>query len=109
VWLQLNTAANGSVFTSPQKIQFGQPITEKSEVTARIRRAQIAILSPSTPPDVFLSGADTSTELSFSRNRIVLDITGPDVADLSFIDLPGLSLDTQSLVSDILLRSLCRR
>lgn len=107
--MQLNTAADGSNLTSPQKIQFGQPITEKSEVTERIRRAQRAILSPSTPPDVFLSGADIPTELSFSKNRIVLDITGPDVADLSFIDLPGLFLDTRLLVFNILLRSLCRR
>jgi hypothetical protein len=94
--LQLNTAADGSNLTSPQKIQFGQPITEKSEVTERIRRAQRAILNPSTPPDVFLSGADTSTAQSFSKNRIVLDITGSDVTDLNFIDLPGLFFDTHT-------------
>ncbi|KAI0002262.1 P-loop containing nucleoside triphosphate hydrolase protein [Russula compacta] len=90
VALQLNTAADGRDLQNPQKIQFGQPITEKSEVTERIRRAQRAILSPSTPPDVFLSGADPDQEVPFSRNRIVLHISGPDVADLNFIDLPGL-------------------
>jgi hypothetical protein len=88
---------------------FGQPIIEKSEVTERIRRAQRAILSPSTPPDVFLSGAGTAAELSFSPNRIVLNIAGPDVTDLNFIDLPGSCLDTLSRVFNILPRSLRRR
>ena len=108
VWLQLNTA-NGSPLPNPQKIPFGEPITEKSEVTERVRRAQRAILSPSTSPDIFLSGADTATECSFSENRIVLHISGPDVDDLNFIDLPGSFLDTLPLFFNILPRSLCWR
>jgi hypothetical protein len=91
--LQLNTASDGSRLASPQKIPFGQPITEKSEVTERIKRAQRAILNPLTSPDAFLSGAisgaNVANELSFSANRIVLDISGSDLADLNFIDLPG--------------------
>jgi len=94
VSLQLNTAPNGSRLAIPQKIPFGQPITEKSEVTERISRAQRAILNPSTSRDAFLSGAipgaNVKNELPFSANRIVLHITGSDVADLNFIDLPGL-------------------
>ena len=66
-------------------------------------------MSPSAPPNAFLSGPDAAAERSFSANRIVLHITGPDVADLSFIDLPGSSLDTLLLVFNILPRSLCRR
>lgn len=108
VSLQLNTSADGHVLANSQKIQFGQPITEKSEVTERIRKAQRAILSPSTPPDVFLSGAEPDRELSFSSNRIVLHISGPDVTDLNFIDLPGWFLDMPSLVFNTLHRSLCR-
>lgn len=104
----MNIAADGSVLANPHKIPFGQPITEKSEVTERIRRAQRAILSPSTPSDVFLSASDTPTELSFSANRIVLNITGPDVTDLNFIDLPGPRLDTLPRVSNISPRALCR-
>lgn len=108
VWLQLNTA-NGSPLPNPQKIPFGEPITEKSEVTERVRRAQRAILSPSTSPDIFLSGADPATECSFSENRIVLHISGPDVDDLNFIDLPGSFLNTHPLFFNILPRSLCWR
>ncbi|KAH9965455.1 P-loop containing nucleoside triphosphate hydrolase protein [Russula dissimulans] len=90
VSLQLNTAADGSALANLQKMPFGEPITEKSAVTERIRRAQRAILNPSTPSSVFLQGADSEHEISFSANRIVLDISGPDVTDLNFIDLPGL-------------------
>lgn len=106
--MQLNTAADGTPLANPQKIPFGQPITEKSEVTERIWRAQRAILSPSAPPDAFLSGANTEKELTFSANRIVLHITGSDVADLNFIDLPGSCLDTLSLVFNTSPRSICR-
>jgi hypothetical protein len=113
VSLQLNTATDGSVLTNPQKIPFGQPITEKSEVTERIKRSQKAILNPSTSPDAFLSGAisgdSAEDELSFSANRIVLNITGPDVTDLNFIDLPGSCLDPHPRVFHILPRTLCRR
>ena len=100
VWLQLNTA-NGSPLPNPQKIPFGEPITKKSEVTEHVRRAQRAILSPLTSPDIFLSGADTATECSFSENRIVLHISGPDVDGLNFIDLPGSFLDALPLFINI--------
>jgi len=84
-------------FTDPidgatREIQFGQDITEKFEVTERIRRAQRAILSPSTAADDFLSGAESDfgpSEILFSSNCIVLNIRGPDITDLNFIDLPG--------------------
>ena len=71
--------------------QFGQTITNKLDVTDRIRRAQRAILSPSVSTDSFLTGdgMDTESEFSFSYNCIVLNISGPDVTDLNFIDLPG--------------------
>lgn len=114
VSLQLNTASDGSHLASPQKIPFGRPITDRLEVTERIQRAQRAILSPSTSPDAFLSGpifgpnATDNSELSFSANRIVLRITGSDVADLNFIDLPGSWLDFLSCVFNTPLRSFCR-
>ena len=95
VSLQLNSAADGSALANPQKVQFGPPITEKSEVTERIRRAQRAILNPSQPPDIFLSGADPGYEAPFSPNRIVVHVSGPDITDLNFIDLPGSCLVSQ--------------
>ena len=57
----------------------------------RIRRAQRAILNPSTNHSIFLGGATVEeNETSFSRNYISLEIGGRELEDLSFVDLPGL-------------------
>ncbi|KAJ7580963.1 P-loop containing nucleoside triphosphate hydrolase protein [Mycena floridula] len=72
---------------------FGGVIYDKAAVEDRIRRAQRAILNPSTPASKFLSGDDedpASPELTFAPKYISLQISGPDVADLSFCDLSGL-------------------
>ncbi|KIK36073.1 hypothetical protein CY34DRAFT_544266 [Suillus luteus UH-Slu-Lm8-n1] len=75
-------------------IPFGPPITDKADVEDRIRRAQRAILNPSINEQKFLheleDQTDDQAELSFSRNCVSLEISGKDVADLSFVDLPGL-------------------
>ncbi|OCH91060.1 hypothetical protein OBBRIDRAFT_551710 [Obba rivulosa] len=78
----------------PREEVFGNPISIKSEVEDRIRRAQRAILNPGVP-DLYryLNSAEddtTQTDLSFSSNCISLEITGNDVVDLDFVDLPGL-------------------
>ncbi|KAF9461878.1 P-loop containing nucleoside triphosphate hydrolase protein [Collybia nuda] len=76
--------------------QFGEVIMEsgKSEVEDRIRRAQRAILNPSRSAKHYLTidheDDYSDAELSFSRDCVSLQISGPDVADLSFCDLPGL-------------------
>lgn len=77
---------------SAENIPFGQVIRDKSLVEERIRRAQRAILRPKTNPDVFLSGLDEDPdyrELTFSKNCVSLEISGPELTDLSFCDLPG--------------------
>ncbi|KIJ13505.1 hypothetical protein PAXINDRAFT_81017 [Paxillus involutus ATCC 200175] len=73
-------------------VPFGDPITLKSSVEERIRRAQRAILNPSVDPKKYLHGENVSNEneLSFSKNYVSLEISGRDLADLSFVDLPGL-------------------
>lgn len=58
-----------------------------------IRRAQTAILNPSTSPLSFLVGEipqDPPRQLHFSSNVVCIDLLSPDVTDLSFIDLPGI-------------------
>lgn len=75
-------------------IPFGSAITDKADVEDRIRRAQRAILNPSINSQKFLheleDQTDEQAELSFSKNCVSLEISGKDVADLSFVDLPGL-------------------
>lgn len=77
-----------------ENILFGSAITKKSDVEERIRRAQRAILNPSMRPETFLSGPDGELdgkpELSFSKNCVCLALSGPDLTDLSFCDLPGM-------------------
>jgi len=80
---------------SAENIPFGQVITDKRLVEERIRRAQRAILRPKANPDVFLSGPDEDPdyrELTFSKNCVSLEISGPELTDLSFCDLPGAPL-----------------
>jgi len=70
--------------------QFGDVIRDKSKVEDRIRRAQLAILNATKPIKDFLENEfNDDSQLSFSQNCVTLQISGPDVADLSFCDLPG--------------------
>jgi len=72
---------------------FGDVINDKSEVEDRIRRAQRAILNPKIRKERganhYLHADDENMELTFSTDYVSLQISGPDVADLSFCDLPG--------------------
>lgn len=84
---------NGQPLGQARNEPFGPVIYDKAEVEERIRRAQTAILNPSSPLETFLkvdiSNFPEPSELSFSRNVVSLSISGPSVADLSFCDLPG--------------------
>ncbi|KIL62474.1 hypothetical protein M378DRAFT_199179 [Amanita muscaria Koide BX008] len=91
--LRFTTDVKGQPLGQARNVPFGSPIYERSKVEERIRRAQRAILNPSRSPDEFLHETgedDTRPELTFSTNCVTLKITGPDVTDLSFCDLPGL-------------------
>ena len=73
---------------------FGDIIYEdaKSKVEDRIRRAQLAILNPSRNATFYLTAEEWEIdppESNFSKDCVTLEISGPDVADLSFCDLPG--------------------
>ena len=83
---------NGQPLGQARNQSFGNTIYEKSEVEDRIRRAQLAILNPTKPVEFFLENHHLSpleSQLSFSKNCVTLQISGPDVADLSFCNLPG--------------------
>ena len=90
VKLHFHTDVHGD--SVPLRVEnFGDAISDKAEVEERIRRAQRAILNPSTSPSVFLGGVEVEeNESSFSRNYISLEISGRELEDLSFVDLPGL-------------------
>jgi len=89
--VSLRFRVNSSSQSQVRNEDFGPIIYDKAEVEDRIRRAQRAILNPSKPSKQFLVDTDANqdSELSFSSNCVSLQISGPDVADLSFCDLPG--------------------
>jgi hypothetical protein len=70
---------------------FGPPIENSAGVEKRIRQAQLALLNPDMPLEMFLNGRGPSRDnaLRFTRNSIVVDIKGKGVDDLAFVDLPG--------------------
>ncbi|EKM53567.1 uncharacterized protein PHACADRAFT_197992 [Phanerochaete carnosa HHB-10118-sp] len=93
VSLRFITDDRGQALGQARNEQFGDVIKDKSRVEERIRRAQRAILNPSTPSRQFLEGPDedfAAREVMFSSNCISLQISGSEVADLSFCDLPGM-------------------
>ena len=92
VSIRLTVDKYGNPFERPTAPQFGDIITSKFDVEERIRRAQLAILNPGTPADDFLTvdlPFSQTNESRFSKNSIILDISGPGVDDLAFVDLPG--------------------
>ena len=92
VSIRLVVDMHGNPLQRPTLQRFGDIITSKTRVEERIKRAQLAILNPSTPAEDFLT-ADLpysgTNESRFSKNSICLDISGPGVDDLAFVDLPG--------------------
>ena len=99
VLIRRETDEHGSKISAREE-PFGEVIYDKAELEEMLRRAQLAVLNPSLRSDFFLD-FDTDTlkpgqappgsdrQLQFSDDVVCLDITGPDVTDLSFIDLPG--------------------
>jgi hypothetical protein len=79
------------------EVPFGDLITEPTDVELALRRAQFAVLNPGVGFSQILSlstaqiqqGIKGRESLPFSRNVVCVDLHGPEMTDLSFIDLPG--------------------
>ena len=72
-------------------------IASVKDVEMVLRLAQSATLNPSRAWEAYLPGnpqSNTGYEVKFSPNVIRLDISGPELANLSFYDLPGVINDT---------------
>ncbi|CAE6423274.1 unnamed protein product [Rhizoctonia solani] len=67
-------------------------MTERMEVQERIRRAQLAILNPMIESSIFLNAENNSypSSRSFSQNCVIVALSGNELSDLNFVDLPGL-------------------
>jgi len=74
-------------------VQF-QVLHSKNELKEVLRRAQLAVLNPSRDALEYLTGARAvavagKSQVGFSPNVVSLSISGPELAELSFFDLPG--------------------
>ncbi|KAI0324482.1 hypothetical protein GY45DRAFT_1393054 [Cubamyces sp. BRFM 1775] len=101
---------NGKQLDEVEEVDFGPPIKEKTSVEDMLRRAQAAVLRPDLDPLAFLDkerGYQLSGKkpLKFSKNVVCVELAGPDLADLSFVDLPGIVQnadgETVQLVEDM--------
>ena len=106
VLIRWETDADGNSITSREE-RFGPVLHDKSGLEEMIRRAQLAVLNPSVPAhrlvDLDTSTLDPETnfelpaslgsrrQFQFSESVVCLDLSGPDLTDLAFIDLPGMS------------------
>ncbi|ESK87740.1 hypothetical protein Moror_11277 [Moniliophthora roreri MCA 2997] len=81
-----------------REVPFGSTILDKADVEPALRRAQFAVLNAQIDKETILTTsldkleelAATGKSLSFSRNVVCVDLEGPELTDLSFIDLPGI-------------------
>jgi hypothetical protein len=79
----------------PREDIFVDRITNKDDVELALRRAQYSVLNPDVPPQrvLELNAGDLGprpSSLLFSQNIVCVDLEGPELTDLSFIDLPGM-------------------
>ncbi|KAK6343724.1 hypothetical protein TWF730_011313 [Orbilia blumenaviensis] len=85
-------------------------IDDPEHVEAVIIRAQLAILNPQRHWGDFINspvqvaGNTTTTQVPFSPNVICMEITGNNVPNLSFIDLPGIIHVTERKEEEYLIK-----
>ncbi|CAG8447927.1 4186_t:CDS:2 [Dentiscutata erythropus] len=90
---------NGKRLSHPRETKFGESIDNPDEVEIMARRAQKALLNPTDNSDAYLDWEFENTSydedsksnaLKFTKNVVCIEIKGPDVPNLSLIDLPGI-------------------
>jgi len=119
--LRFETGDDGRPLETIREIPFGDLLRTLDGVEAALRRAQLAILNPSVSANDWAQATDADVQkakegslalgskkqFSFSTNLVCIDISGPDVTDLAFLDLP-----VSSVVASLSLRAdsaLCSR
>ncbi|CAE6451095.1 unnamed protein product [Rhizoctonia solani] len=77
-----------------KEIPFGDIMSDPKEMETRIAQAQLAVLNAGTDPATFLAMDPTKVKTrggsGFTNNSVVVDLAGEGLADLNFVDLPGI-------------------
>ncbi len=84
---------------------WSSPLHSPDGMEICLMRAQVAILNyPTYNPEKFIRMSESelnkfrsrdafeSGTLKFSKNTVIVDISDPECIDLSFVDLPGMSV-----------------
>ncbi|KAI0084205.1 P-loop containing nucleoside triphosphate hydrolase protein [Irpex rosettiformis] len=121
VYIRWEFDASGEPLSEVYEVPFGHVITNKSEVELMLRRAQSAVLNPPAGSSlkerekeaekfVRMSVEDlrrVKNKLKFSANAICMDLKGPGLTDLAFVDLPGIiqnaDPETVKMVEDMVM------
>lgn len=98
--IRLEFDQDGKKTERTKELPFGPRISEasKGEVEIALRKAQYCNLNPGVAfQDIidmdiqeFKQACQAEDLLPFSKNVVCIDLQGPDMVDLSFIDLPGI-------------------
>ncbi|CAE6483870.1 unnamed protein product [Rhizoctonia solani] len=77
-----------------KEIPFGDIMTDPKDMETRIAQAQLAVLNAGTDPSTFLAMDPTKVKTrggsGFTNNSVIVDLAGEGLADLNFVDLPGI-------------------
>ncbi|KZT61034.1 hypothetical protein CALCODRAFT_447877 [Calocera cornea HHB12733] len=78
-----------------EPVPFGESFDDPALVEVMLRRAQLAVLDPDNHPGLYLHVDPDmciipDAQLKFSKNVICIEISGPGLADLTLVDLPGM-------------------
>ncbi|KAF8600340.1 P-loop containing nucleoside triphosphate hydrolase protein [Ceratobasidium sp. AG-I] len=95
IFLRFLKDRTGADINPVRNVPFGPVMYSQVDIEGRLRRAQLAILSPDIDPSVFISSEQvhptaSSVGAAFSENYISVEISGPEITNLSFCDLPGM-------------------
>ncbi|EKG12798.1 hypothetical protein MPH_10041 [Macrophomina phaseolina MS6] len=85
---------------TPETVRF-KTVSNKKDLQHAIYQAQLATLSPGADPATFVNMDEIPIgsgpfEVQFSPNLVCLDISAPDLPNLSFYDLPGVISQTEN-------------
>ena len=95
--LRIMYNADGILLSEPHVIPFGELLHDSEDVENRLLGAQAAVLQlpfmEEFSVNEFLEDdyeAPAKPPVDFSRNVVRLEVCGPDLVDVTFIDLPGI-------------------
>lgn len=95
--LRIMYDVKGILLSEPRVIPFGETLHNSEEVEMRLFRAQSAVLQLPLMEEFsvnqFLQDdyeVPAKHPVDFSRNVVTLEVCGPDLVNVTFIDLPGI-------------------